>query len=224
MIVFSQGSCRIGFPLTYLHCRKKIELIDPHWDSVENDIGKVPPMALGHFHNIYDHLRVFQLLQDDSDNKELMQVLNQINRLPVRKSNRNRLDWKETWEHCKNKFVGCDIAVIEMSSFNSVSSLNGPNVSDLEEIVKYMQEIESLIPHCKKLWVCHYRPGVIWNKNHKSSRETLYRAVAHMEHYFDPSPFLAKDEKNLMRDTKHYSPYGIKFIAERMLEKMESMK
>lgn len=223
MIIFSQGTCRIGFPLTHLHYQEKIELIDPHWDSIENEIGDVPPMALGHFHNIHDHLRVFQLLKDDSDVQELKTVLNQISRTPIDpKRYRHRVDWKETWEHCRNRFSDCDIAVIELSSFDSVRYLKNKTISTVKDTVEYMQKIESLTPHCKKLWVCHYRPDIIWNK-HSNTRETLYHAISQMDHHFDPSPFLVKDAK-LMRDDKHYSPYGIKFIGEQMLEKMESMK
>jgi hypothetical protein len=226
MIVFSQGSCRVGFPLTYLHGQKKIELIDPHWDAIENEIGDIPAMALGHFHNIDDHLRVFRLLQDDSDIVELKEVLNQINGYPINpKKNRYRLNWEDTWEHCKTKFTTCDIAVIELCSFKPVKFLskNGRLVSDKIEIQSYIKKIDDLTPHCKKLWVCHFRPNVLWDKN-SQTRETLFHAIKEQtEHYFDPTPFLKTDEKTLMRDDKHYSPYGIKFIGERMLEKMKSM-
>lgn len=239
MIVFSQGTCRVGFPLTCLHGQGKIELIDTHWDAAENGFGDIPAMTLGHFHNIHDHLRIFKLLQDDSNKKEMKKALKQINRLPIDpKRFRNRLDWKEVWEHCRDKFVNCDIAVVELSSFHPVGTESmlsledtserniaehlNPNCKKLEETIEYMREIERLIPHCKKLWVCHYRPSVIWKK-YSHTRETLYQAIEQMEHYFDPSPFIAKDEKNLLHGDKHYSPNGVRFIAERMLEKMESM-
>ena len=110
------------------------------------------------------------------------------------------------WQYCK-------LVVAELSSVRS---------SRCENVVAGMREVQELVGDRKILWVCHFRPDVIWNVSHPY-REALHEAVKSTQYHFDPSPYIQKD-LSLLVDEHHYSEQGYEIMSEIFFEKLKSIR